>query len=118
MYLLPQEIEVWYIIPAIRKELSKILTRKYNLTFEEAGKILGITKAAVCQYLKKKRASKLELPKEIKAEIEKSAAVLVKDKNRAVREITRIMGIMKDRKCSCSFCKKFNKEIPRGCSCT
>lgn len=45
MYLLPQEIEVWYIIPAIRKELSKQLTSKYEFSYEKAGKALGISKA-------------------------------------------------------------------------
>ncbi|MEK6820210.1 MAG: transcriptional regulator, partial [Nanoarchaeota archaeon] len=62
MYSLPQEIEVWYLIPAIRKELARILTKKYKLTFEKTGGILGISKAAVSQYLNKKRADKINLP--------------------------------------------------------
>jgi len=47
MYMLPQEIEVWYIIPALRKELSKQLVRKYKFSYEKTGKILGITKASI-----------------------------------------------------------------------
>ena len=35
MYLLPQEIEVWYVIPAIRKELSKQLTQNYKMSYEK-----------------------------------------------------------------------------------
>jgi len=35
MYLLPQEIEVWYIIPTVRKELAKQLTKKYELSYEK-----------------------------------------------------------------------------------
>ena len=41
MYLLPQEIEVWYIIPALRKELAKQLTKKHEMSYEKAGNILS-----------------------------------------------------------------------------
>ena len=71
MYSLPQEIEVWYIIPAIRKELAKVLTKKHRLTFEKAGVILGISKAAVSQYINKKRADLITIPSNMKREIEK-----------------------------------------------
>ena len=60
MYLLPQEIEVWYIIPAIRKELAKLLTQKYELSYDKAGVILGVSKAAISQYLSNKRANKIK----------------------------------------------------------
>jgi len=117
MYSLPQEIEVWYIIPAIRKELAKILTENYNMTFEKAGKILGITKAAVSQYLSKKRASKFKIPKEIKKEIEKSAEIINSNNTRALTEIQRILKLMRERGCECSACKKYNPEILKLCNC-
>jgi predicted transcriptional regulator len=75
MYLLPQEVEVWYIIPAVRKELAKLLTNKYGLSYEKAGKILGISKAAVSQYISDKRANKVKLTPETKKEAEKSAKI-------------------------------------------
>lgn len=117
MYLLPQEIEVWYIIPAVRKELSRLLVKKHGLTFEKAGAILGISKAAVSQYLSNKRANKVKLPDVIKKEVEKSAEVVLKDNKRAVKEIERILKEMKRRKCSCDVCKKYNKEILDVCEC-
>ncbi len=40
MYSLPQEIEVWYIIPAIRKEFARVLVEDHKLTFERVGDIL------------------------------------------------------------------------------
>ena len=116
MYSLPQEIEVWYIIPAIRKEFSKALTNK-GLTLEKAGEILGISKAAVSKYLHKKRASKFVLPADIKKEVEKSAEILIQDEKLAVREILKILKIIKDKRHSCILCKKFNKGIIGKCSC-
>jgi hypothetical protein len=117
MYSLPQEIEVWYIIPAIRKEFSRILTQKYKLTFEKTGEILGISKAAVSQYLKKKRAVKIKLPKEIKKEIEKSSEIIVKKNNLAVREMLRILKLMRKKGCECNICKKYNKGVMKHCLC-
>jgi predicted transcriptional regulator len=115
MYSLPQEIEVWYIIPAIRKELSRIFSKKYGLSFEQAGKILGISKAAVSQYLSRKRANKFKLPEEVKKEIEKSATLIIKDNKRAVSEIEKILRSIRERKCSCSVCRKYNPEILNLC---
>jgi len=115
MYSLPQEIEVWYIIPAIRKELSRVLTKEYGLTLEKTGSILGISKSAVSQYLNKKRADKIKLAIKVKKEIAKSAKILVKDNTKAVEEIMRILNLMKTWKCCCEVCKKFNKGIISQC---
>ncbi len=115
MYSLPQEIEVWYIIPAIRREFSRLFVRKHHLTMEKAGNILGVSKAAVSQYLGNKRADKAKLPGEIKKEMEKSAKMIIKDNNLAVSEIERILGLMKSSKCSCGICKKYNKGILKQC---
>jgi predicted transcriptional regulator len=117
MYSLPQEIEVWYIIPAVRKELAKCLTEKHKLSFEKAGNILGISKAAVSQYLSNKRGKNFKLPEKIKIEIENSADRIFKNDKMAVSEIMRILEIIKKCKCSCSLCKKFNKGILDKCGC-
>lgn len=117
MYQLPQEIEVWYIIPAIRKELAKQLTKTHGLSYEKTGNILGITKAAVSQYISNKRANKVCISKEIKKEIKDSAKILSKEPKQAVSEMQRLLKIMKDKKCSCNVCKKFNKNIIEYCNC-
>lgn len=115
MYNLPQEIEVWYIIPAIRKELAKALSKKHKLSFDKIGKILGVSKAAISQYINKKRANLVKFPKEITKEIEKSAKILLANENLAVREIVRILNLTKKTKCSCGVCKKYNKGIIKQC---
>jgi len=117
MYLLPQEIEVWYIIPVVRKELAKLLTKKYGLSYEKAGFILGISKAAVSQYLSNKRANKVKLNAITKKEVVKSAKVLAENPKRGLSEIQRILKFMKDNKCSCDICKKYNKEVIGLCGC-
>jgi len=115
MYLLPQEIEVWYVIPAVRREFSRILTEKHKMTFEKAGEILGITKAAVSQYLSNKRAGKMTLCKEVKSEIKRSAEIIVKNNDLAVNEIERILKFVKKKGYVCDICKKYNKGVLPKC---
>ena len=111
MYILSQELEVWYIIPAVRKEISKVLTKDYDMNMEDVGNILGVSKAAISQYLSGKRATKIKLPEKIKQEIKKSARVIFKNKNLAVKEMQRVLRLIRDSKCSCTLCKKYNKGI-------
>ena len=68
-----QELEVWYIIPNIRKELALALNNQ-GLNQVEIAKKLGITKAAVNQYFHKKRAVNLNFSNEFKEEIKSSAS--------------------------------------------
>ena len=116
MYLLPQEIEVWYIIPAIRKEISGILVKKYKLSYEKAGNALGISKAAVSQYLSNKRANKIKLSDQIKKEVSKSTKIIFDNPNLAINEVQRILRMMKINKSSCEVCKKYNKDVLKYCN--
>jgi predicted transcriptional regulator len=50
--LLPSEIESKSLIPAIRAILSKKLIKDYNLKEETVAKLLGITQAAVSNYIR------------------------------------------------------------------
>lgn len=117
MYSLPQEIEVWYIIPAVRKEFAKLLTKKHKLSYGKAGVILGISKSAVSQYLSNKRANKVKLNSATKKEVLKSAEIIANNPKFAVSEIQRILKFMKDSNCSCNVCKKYNKEVLGYCNC-
>ncbi len=104
MYTLPQEIEVWYIIPAIRRELSKCFIRDYKITYEKVGGILGISKAAISQYLKNKRAAKIRLHPKAQAEICKSCKKIVNKKSDSVREITKILRFIRRKNLHCEVC--------------
>jgi hypothetical protein len=46
---------IWNRIPAIRKELAEALIKQFGLSQREAAEKLGLTPAAICQYLSKKR---------------------------------------------------------------
>jgi predicted transcriptional regulator len=118
MYLLPQEVEVWYILPKIRKELATLLVKEYGWTYDSVGDCLGISKAAVSQYISNKRANKIKLSAEVLAEIKRSAGFIFEKKSRGMAEILRILTVMKSSKESCQVCKKYNKDVLKYCNAT
>lgn len=109
----PQEIEVWYVLPAIRCELAKAMLKK-GLKQKQIAKLLGITEAAVSQYLKEKRAKEEFFDKKIKQEIKRSADKIIKDNSLVMSEIQRMCNLVKE---SGILCKLHHKHcnIPKEC---
>jgi predicted transcriptional regulator len=69
--LQPQEVEVFYILPAIRKAFSTAL-KAQGKSQKEIARLLGVTEAAVSQYLHDKRAH-VQFPKELRDAVEEAA---------------------------------------------
>jgi hypothetical protein len=61
----PCELIVWHLLPAIRSELAKQIKKERFTQKKIAGK-LGITPAAVSQYMSEKRGYDIEFPGNIK----------------------------------------------------
>jgi len=68
----PCEIIVWDVLPGIRAALAEELV-KNGISQKEASKMLGITPAAVSQYVSKKRGYKIDVKDAVKDEIKKLA---------------------------------------------
>ena len=117
MYSLPQEIEVWYIIPAVRRKLSITLAEKYKLKQKEIARILGTSEAAISQYLSKKRASELKFPETMNKDFEKACQEITKNNKKVVGEIMKLVNLSKKNGVSCCMCRKHNKGILTMCSC-
>ncbi len=112
MKMLPQEIEVWYLIPAIRKELAISL---YNLGLKQKNiaELLGLTPSAISQYLKEKRG-KQNLKDEFKLMIEESAKELSEGKPlipimKQLSNEAWKMGVL------CDLHKKYDDKLPEKC---
>lgn len=115
MKILPQEIEVWYIIPAIRREFAKCLIKDFDASYEKVGQILGISKAAVSQYMNGKRAAKIVLNGKVHEQIDKSCEKLIKGKSDSVVEIQKILEFIKNKKVPCEVCKKLKEAMLSDC---
>ncbi|MHA2188294.1 MAG: transcriptional regulator, partial [Candidatus Thorarchaeota archaeon] len=81
-WLMPQEVEVWYVLPAIRRELTRTMIDK-GRPQKDIAKMLGVTETAVTQYkLKKSKRSRgyqVSMPKKVMPEVEKSAEAIMKE---------------------------------------
>ncbi len=66
-----QEVEVWYVLPAIRKGLVKEMLKR-GVKKSDISRILNITKASVSHYTKNDRGDNISLNK-IKKDIKKGA---------------------------------------------
>ena len=86
----PQEIEVWYIIPSIRREIAKEM-KKLGVSQVKISKTLGLTNAAVSQYLSKKRAKNIEFPGVINQRIKAASKRLNYDPKNITEEIQKIV---------------------------
>jgi predicted transcriptional regulator len=116
MYYLPQEIEVWYVIPAIRSQIARYLIEDFDASYERVGKILGVSRAAISQYVKGKRAAKIKLPKELGPKILATCKTLVKDETKTVEEIDKILAHMRAKSLTFSVCGKLKEGVLDDCS--
>ncbi len=110
--IMPQEIEVWYILPALRREFSKILIGK-GLTQREVANKLYLTEAAVSQYMNGKRGHDLEFDNRMKKEIEDSVENFLKTGN-LVREFQELCTKIRQSRLLCAIHEKFG-ILPEEC---
>ncbi len=104
MHTLPQEIEVWYIIPAIRREMAICFSREYKISYDNIASMMGLTKAAISQYIAGKRVERIKIHPKALDEVKISCNRIVKNKSSVVKEISRVLEIIKKKKLHCELC--------------
>lgn len=105
----PQEIEVWYVLPAIRRELVVALKEK-GLNQKEIAVLLQVTEPAVSQYISAKRAKDI-FDDDVKKFVHAAAAKIV-DAETAYVEIQRISEFIRKTKALC----KVHMDVEKGLS--
>ena len=96
--LLPSEIEAKSLIPAVRAILAKKLIREYSLKEEDVARVLGITQAAVSNYVRGTRGdvgliSKLESVAEVMRMIDDIAKDLSTNKAYTPSTLAKFIGL-------------------------
>jgi len=94
----PCEYMMWNGLPVIRKEIAESMINDFGLNQKEAANKLGVTPAAVCQYLSKKRGKLKITNEEVLTEINKSAEVIIqRDGGAVISETCRICKILMEK---------------------
>ena len=110
----PREVQVWYILPALRRQLA-IAIKRSGLKQKEIASILNLTEPAVSQYLKGKRGEQVIFSKEIQKEIRRSAKIIVKYPKKVNSELQKIFKKVNESKFICSVCKD-HIHTENGCN--
>jgi len=109
--LLPQEIEVFYIIPTIRKYIA-ISLKKQGLKQKDIADIMMINTSAISQYSSTKRGNKIKLNSKIQKEIENSCKN-IKDPMTYIKETQKILRYIREN-FICDIHKQISK-VPKEC---
>lgn len=113
--VMPQEIEVWYLIPALRREIAKALISKYNITQKQTAKILGITEAAISQYLSSKRGSEIKFSKSESEEIGKTAKEIIKNPGKTTELLYKLSVKFRGSDFICRLHRKHDPSFSVNC---
>ncbi len=143
-WMMPQEVEVWYVLPAMRRELARIMKTKtvprvgedgkkkdHKITQKEIARMLGVTEPAITQYLLKKkgrrsRGDQVVIPEKFYPELEKSADTMIQHYEQKksnddmfetmTREINRLIKVMRDDGAMCDIHRQFSAHVKDKCS--
>lgn len=115
MKLMPQEVEVWYLIPAIRRELSKIFIGSYGFSQKKVSDTLGITESAVSQYIKEKRGGELKFNESEMVKIKKYADRIIKDTKNVRKHLFGLSQELRGSESLCKLHKKHDCSVEKNC---
>ncbi len=110
--MLPQEIEVWYVLPALRCELAKALAAK-GITQKKVASLLGVTGAAVSHYVNSKRAQKVSFSAKFREKIAEAAGEIENGRS-AYEELQRLVREFRGARQLCEVHRSLEK-VPREC---
>jgi len=112
---MPQEIQVWYIIPAIRKELARSMIEEFGLKQKEVAEHMDLSEAAVSQYLSSKRAKSVTFSNSILDEIKKSAEKIKEDDLLLIPEMMRLCRLTDVTQVMCDIHRAQYSKLPENC---
>ncbi|MFH0752551.1 MAG: helix-turn-helix domain-containing protein [archaeon] len=109
----PQEVEVWYVLPALRKALAEEML-KLGLKQKEIAEKLHVTGAAISQYLKSKRAANIKFPQKIRKAIQISAKSIAKS-DAVMAETQKLCTLIRKHGLLCKIHKRHTKCDLKKC---
>lgn len=109
----PQEVEVFYLLPAIRRELA-IALKEIGRDQKQIAKLLGVSEPSISHYFNLKRGADVEFTDEIKKEIKKIAGS-IKTPQDSIMATQKLLKLISQQKGLCKVCHGINKELSESC---
>lgn len=119
---IPCELVVWYVLPMIRREVSKELVYTHGMSQAEVARRFGVTDAAISQYLKKKRGDNSLIEEspmypEFVEEIKVSAKLIAEEQSDFSVEMCRLCGVVKRIGLLAMIYQAQTGSLPPKCAC-
>ena len=120
--LLPCEVAVKSLIPAIRSAIARELIHSYRLKQEEVAKLLGVTQTAISKYTRNVRGTvfRVEDMEEIKPRLKHIVTSLANgdmSKYELPKMVCEVCGILRRKRVMCTLCEYTDPTVePQECS--
>lgn len=108
----PQEVEVFYILPAIRSGMAAAM-KGQGMSQKDIARLLCVQESTISQYLSSKRAADVKFNDHINKEIA-AAIKRIKTKGDLVRETQNILAMARREKILCKVHESV-ADLPEGC---
>ncbi len=112
---MPQEIQVWYILPALRREFATHLVEEHGFSQKKTAEKLGVTEAAVSQYFGSKRGKKVKFDKEAKKKIKESCKKVVNQQADLQEEMYKLTKSKPVKESMCKVHREKDSEVDETC---
>jgi uncharacterized protein len=114
--LLPCEVAVKSVIPAIRSAIARELTQTYGLKQQKVAELLGVTQTAVSKYTSHCRGAVLEIKEveEVKPVLKETVVLLANgemDKYELAEKLCVVCGMIRQRGLMCKLCTLSDPNI-------
>ena len=114
--ILPCEVAVKSVIPAIRSAIARELTQSYGLKQKNVAQLLGVTQTAVSKYTKHCRGAIFEVTdvEGVQPILEKTVFLLANgemDKYELADKLCNICGVIRQSGLMCILCKVSDPDI-------
>ena len=114
--LIPCEVGVKTVLPAIRSLMARAIVEKYNMKEKQAAEILGLSQSAISRYTKRNRGHILTIENEpeVQALIDQIIILLLREPQPRKEIITlfcKTCKIIREKGLMCSHCKEKTAKL-------
>lgn len=102
----PQEVDVWYILPAIRKKIALCLLDN-NMSQKDVASLMKTSEATISHYKKEKRVKEDVLGSSIDVDIKNAVTRIISKNDLLFSEILKLSNIVKE---NGLFCKIYHEK--------
>ena len=115
--LLPCEVGVKTVLPAIRAVMARIIVEKHGIKEKQAAEILGLSQSAISRYTTKDRGNLIAIENvpEVQTRIDQMINLLLREKSHQTIEIMELFcetcKLIREKGLMCQHCRKKTPQL-------